>query len=235
MCASKGANKGADADRASAPAPPPPERTWHPSQTGSQLGLEDSSQEPGFEDSHATKLGCLILYLPEQEGLIRIMPGRPHFGQDTLADDPPPDKNAADLAKAVDEAGMPSNTDEGHGLGAVAQVEESHSKTNMPQGDSTNVPDKSGKGKGRPPEPVKAETAEPCEMFVPEQGPPPKLSAGAIDKRLRRIMAPRTNGTHKVPDEVLRQWKDLDQRGQVRNAFEKVGYKPDWFLLCDCL
>ena len=58
--------------------------------------------------------------------------------------------------------------------------------------------------------------------------PPAKLSTGAIDRRLRRIVTPKSNGDFKVPDEIVRQFKgDKEERDKLFAAFEKVGYRPD--------
>lgn len=62
---------------------------------------------------------------------------------------------------------------------------------------------------------------------VPGQEPPPELSRSAIDKRLRRVMQPRADGTDKVPEEIIQQWKDPLTRDKVMALFEKCGYKPD--------
>ena len=114
-----------------------------------------------------------------------------------------------------------------------------HRPANLP---GMRDPGKSGKGKGNSvakqepssggpakragdvlPDGEKAES----DIEVPPEEPPEKLSQGAIDKRLRRIMTPRSSGDLKVPQEVVDQWKDKDERWKVRAAFEKAGYKPD--------
>ena len=57
--------------------------------------------------------------------------------------------------------------------------------------------------------------------------PPQKLSPGAVDKRLRRVMTPKVDGSYKVPQQVIDEWKDLDTRDRVRALFEKTAYCPD--------
>ena len=57
--------------------------------------------------------------------------------------------------------------------------------------------------------------------------PPPQLSEGAIDRRLRRIVAPRSNGKHKVPQQVVDQFENKEERRSLQAAFEKVGYNAD--------
>ena len=62
----------------------------------------------------------------------------------------------------------------------------------------------------------------------PQQPPPQQLTPAAIDKRLRRVMTPKSSGALKVPQEVIDQWKDPASRHQVTSMFEKDGYDPDW-------
>lgn len=67
----------------------------------------------------------------------------------------------------------------------------------------------------------------PEDTAAPEQAPPAELTKSAIDKRLRRIMQPRADGTQKIPDEIIAQWKDPLTRDKVLALFEKCGYHPD--------
>ena len=60
--------------------------------------------------------------------------------------------------------------------------------------------------------------------------PPAKLSKGAIQKRLYRIMQPRSDGSFKVPQELLDQYRDPEKRDGVINLFEKTGYEPAGIL-----
>ena len=64
----------------------------------------------------------------------------------------------------------------------------------------------------------------------PVKEPPKKLSPAAVDRRLRRTMEPRTDGTYKVPMEVIEQWKDKEKRPKLTATFEKLGYQADWCL-----
>ena len=66
----------------------------------------------------------------------------------------------------------------------------------------------------------------PQDMF-PEEEPPVELTKSAIDKRLRRLMCPRCDGSQKIPEEIIAQWKDPLARDKVFALFEKCGYKPD--------
>ena len=61
----------------------------------------------------------------------------------------------------------------------------------------------------------------------PLRDPPKKLSPAAVDRRLRRTMEPKTDGTYKVPTEVLEQWKDKEKRPKLMAMFEKLGYQAD--------
>lgn len=61
----------------------------------------------------------------------------------------------------------------------------------------------------------------------PNFPPPHQLSPGAIDKRLRRVMAQRVDGSYKVPNSILDRYRDRQTRDEIVNMFEKVGYKAD--------
>lgn len=60
--------------------------------------------------------------------------------------------------------------------------------------------------------------------------PPMELSKSAIDKRMRRVMAPRADGSYLVPQEIRDQYRDPLERDSVRAMFEKCGYEPVGFL-----
>lgn len=56
----------------------------------------------------------------------------------------------------------------------------------------------------------------------------PSLSPGAIDKRLRRVMTPRTNGSLKVPQKFVDQWrKGGAQRKTLESILASCGYDVD--------
>lgn len=57
--------------------------------------------------------------------------------------------------------------------------------------------------------------------------PPEPLSKSAVDKRLRRLMTPRADGSLLVPDEIKLQWADPLQRDKVKLLFEKCAHQPD--------
>ncbi|OLP99163.1 hypothetical protein AK812_SmicGene18309 [Symbiodinium microadriaticum] len=65
---------------------------------------------------------------------------------------------------------------------------------------------------------------------VPEQKPPPQLSKGAVDKRLRRVMTPRVDGSYQVPEAVVLKWKNSDTKKDVELLFEKAAYDPASFI-----
>jgi len=77
------------------------------------------------------------------------------------------------------------------------------------------------------------ERQDPNESQLPEDSPedapvpPPEISQSAIDKRLRRLMAPNSKGESKLPTEIREQWADKYGREKVLALFEKAGYDPD--------
>ncbi|OLP74858.1 hypothetical protein AK812_SmicGene45483 [Symbiodinium microadriaticum] len=58
------------------------------------------------------------------------------------------------------------------------------------------------------------------------KGPPKQLSKQAVDRRLYRVVQPKTNGEYKVPKEVVDEYKDKDRRPKLMSMFEKLGYDP---------
>lgn len=73
------------------------------------------------------------------------------------------------------------------------------------------------------------ENASPDDAVLPSCMPPAKLSKGAIQKRLWRIVQPKANGSFKVPQDVIDEYKDERTRKNVESLFEKSGYQRDWF------
>ena len=59
---------------------------------------------------------------------------------------------------------------------------------------------------------------------------PDDLSAGAIDKRLRRLMARRADGSRLVPEELYEEWKNLETRDGVLRQFEMCGWSRETSL-----
>ena len=57
--------------------------------------------------------------------------------------------------------------------------------------------------------------------------PPQHLTPAAVDRRLRRVMAPRSNGEYKVPEQAVKDWKNLETRPRLMAVFEKCGYMKD--------
>ena len=71
------------------------------------------------------------------------------------------------------------------------------------------------------------ESDDDADAVAPEKEPPPQLSKGAMDKRLRRVMAPRVDGSYQVPEAVILQWKNKDSKKDVELLFEKSAYDPE--------
>ena len=61
------------------------------------------------------------------------------------------------------------------------------------------------------------------------RGPPAALTDRAIDQKLRRIVAPRADGTYLVGSDWVDAFKDLSGGGRdkVKGLFEKCGYDRD--------
>ena len=57
--------------------------------------------------------------------------------------------------------------------------------------------------------------------------PPPVLTAGAIDSRLRRVFKARQDGTMLLDETWVQQWLDKEKRENIKAIFEKVGYNVD--------
>ena len=59
--------------------------------------------------------------------------------------------------------------------------------------------------------------------------PPPPLSPAAADARLRRVMAPRMDGTFLVSNDFVEMYRDKTGGGRdkVLSLFERSGYNPD--------
>ena len=56
------------------------------------------------------------------------------------------------------------------------------------------------------------------------------LSEGAIDQRLRRLMTPRANGTHKISADIVDMYRAGGKgKQQVYRMFQAAGFDPDWF------
>ncbi len=73
------------------------------------------------------------------------------------------------------------------------------------------------------PEEVKSPVATPAER------PGAALSKDAIDKRLRRVFTPRSDGTYSVSPEFVKQFQARgSERQKLLVMFEKCDYNPDW-------
>ena len=59
-------------------------------------------------------------------------------------------------------------------------------------------------------------------------GPPPMPSQKAIEARVRRLTKPRADGSYKLPDMFMEQWKDLESgRNALMHLFEKCNFEID--------
>ena len=55
-----------------------------------------------------------------------------------------------------------------------------------------------------------------------------RLSAAAIDARMRRIMKPRVDGSYKVSVDIVEQWRQKRKgRKSLEQLFQSCGYEPD--------
>ena len=107
-------------------------------------------------------------------------------------------------------------------------------KTKTPADSLLNSKDQKSRGKGRGTIAVEdsPDQAKDEEVLVPAVAPPQPLSKGAVDKRLRRIVAPRVDGSYIVPDEIVQKFRDRSTRKEVELLFEKSGYHPEsWQIL----
>ena len=84
---------------------------------------------------------------------------------------------------------------------------------------------------------------QPPLLVIPDYSPdscptppqlPTDLSKGAIYKRMYRVFQPRADGTYLVPEEVVKEWKNLRTRPNVEKQFEKCGWSAvAWLYLLD--
>ena len=56
-----------------------------------------------------------------------------------------------------------------------------------------------------------------------------RISAAAIEGRLRRIFTPNVRGDYKVSQEILEQWRSKKGRRSLEQVFQSVGFSTDWF------
>ena len=76
----------------------------------------------------------------------------------------------------------------------------------------------------QPPEEVEDDEAEEELLAVP---PPEQPSANAIKCRMRRVFCARSDGTFLLPESVIQQYEDKDQRLKLQSQFQKVNYSVD--------
>ena len=97
-----------------------------------------------------------------------------------------------------------------------------------PQVPPADAPD----GSGTPAEAVEVpgnqgtELADEDNLFNADAPPPPIfLSEQAADQRLRRIMTPKSDGSYKVPVQMVEQYKK--NKNEVKKMFERCGHDRD--------
>lgn len=55
-----------------------------------------------------------------------------------------------------------------------------------------------------------------------------RISAEAVEGRLRRIFTPNIKGEYKVSSEIVQQWRSKKGRKSLEKLFQSVGFSPDW-------
>ena len=96
---------------------------------------------------------------------------------------------------------------------------------------STATPAKPLQLAGDAKSPAAGAQVRPCQE-APLSRPPPVMSDSAINQKLRRICAPRADGTYLVGSDWVDAWKDLVSGGRerVKGLFEKCAYDRDRVL-----
>ena len=59
--------------------------------------------------------------------------------------------------------------------------------------------------------------------------PPPQLSDNAVKARLRRVFLPRADGSYLVPEDLVKEYKNINTRDRIKSLYEKCGYNSDGF------
>ena len=54
--------------------------------------------------------------------------------------------------------------------------------------------------------------------------PPPQLSDNAVKARLRRVFLPRADGSYLVPEDLVKEYKNINTRDRIQALYEKCGY-----------
>ncbi|CAE7201636.1 KIAA0754, partial [Symbiodinium sp. KB8] len=85
-----------------------------------------------------------------------------------------------------------------------------------------------------PPSPPEAtavgnQTAAPQAQIPAHAAAPPAISGAAIDRRLRRLMAPTAKGQFKIADHIREMYLDPNKKQQVVRMFENCGFNPEAF------
>ena len=55
-----------------------------------------------------------------------------------------------------------------------------------------------------------------------------RVSADAVEGRLRRLFTPNTKGDYKVSSEIVNQWKSKKGKKSLQQLFQSVGFNTDW-------
>ena len=99
-------------------------------------------------------------------------------------------------------------------------------KGDIQQGDASVH---NGEGDGAKAEDAKSMNGEPGGSIQeePPEEPPISISDKAVESRMRRLMARRADGSTLVPEEVIKDWHNLDTRPNLKALFERTGYNKD--------
>ena len=54
-----------------------------------------------------------------------------------------------------------------------------------------------------------------------------EITEAAMMSRLNRLFKQRSNGTYKVPEEIVQKWKTSDGKDEIIREFRKQGYDKD--------
>ena len=103
-----------------------------------------------------------------------------------------------------------------------------HKPQPKPSPEMSSLPPASGTAGGKMADP-------PAQATAVKASPAPPPSAGAIDRRIRRLLAPTTSGASRVSEDIRKQFEDKSTRPQVIKMFENCGYDPDRVAKCSLL
>ena len=187
---------------------------------GFQGGVQDveasggDASKPESEPSHHPASNS-----PEGFEGLQVDAGKPESEpkgvQDAPEQAPPPSQRVEDLATKPKQGSAPEGKERGSMCG----------KTGKPA-------PKSGTGT---PGSALQEKYRDAYVDPREKAPPPHQHESKFLKRLRRVCTPKESGELKVPQEVIKDFQNLESRARVLQLFEKVGYEPvRWACLQAC-